>query len=289
MCSEGEIDFLREAESERARERDLLTVPYSKSHCARVRRVALSKAEVLLSMRLQDSCLERVWGAGGASRPVRVLRKQFEEVVREYLVNNELSEAVNAVLELDVPHYAHELVHRAVCAWLEQRTMFVRELCADARPDPTGAETRHLLALFKGLSDAGVLSSEQFQQVCTRLISIRNFLDLFDYTRTVLNSALFISVDRTTVPVFESTRLASFCQQCPIPSHRCSNASSCTLQGISRVLGDLKELLLDFGPQTLGCLEELLRRCDALRLLPSDVTRKMLRDVALHRFAFLSY
>ena len=135
------------------------------SHC--VCRTALSKAEVLLSMRLQDSCLERVWGAGGAARPVRVLRKQFEEVVREYLVNNELSEAVNAVLELDVPHYAHELVHRAVCAWLELRTMFVRELCADARPDPTGAETRHLLALFKGLSDACVLSSEQFLQVCT--------------------------------------------------------------------------------------------------------------------------
>ena len=161
-------------EGERERERESASHEHSVclqyrilfySHC--VCRTALSKAEVLLSMRLQDSCLERVWGAGGAARPVRVLRKQFEEVVREYLVNNELSEAVNAVLELDVPHYAHELVHRAVCAWLELRTMFVRELCADARPDPTGAETRHLLALFKGLSDACVLSSEQFLQVCT--------------------------------------------------------------------------------------------------------------------------
>lgn len=124
-------------------------------------------------MRLQDSRLECVWGVGGAARPVRVLRKQFDTVVREYLVNSELVEAVNAVLELDVPHYAHELVHRSVCAWLEQRTMFVHEeRPSDARPDPTGAETQQLLALFKALSDAGVLSSDQFQQVCIHSRSV---------------------------------------------------------------------------------------------------------------------
>ena len=60
------------------------------------------------------------------------------------------------------------------------------------------------------------------------------------------------------------------------------------LQGVRRVVDELRELVLDLGPQTTSLVDCLLQRCAALHLLPDDVARKLMRDVALARYRSIS-
>lgn len=73
-------------------------------------RVALNKAEVLLKMNNGLTRLENVWGVGDGSQSY--LSSQMVMLVKEYLVSADAVEATRCLMDLDVPHYHHELVYQ---------------------------------------------------------------------------------------------------------------------------------------------------------------------------------
>ncbi len=58
----------------------------------------------------QRNRLEDIWGAGGATKPVRCLVRQMQLLLQEYLTNADWQEAARCLHELEVPHFHHELV-----------------------------------------------------------------------------------------------------------------------------------------------------------------------------------
>lgn len=75
---------------------------------------ALVKAHNLLSIKHGLTRLDNVWGVGGSLRPVQYLVRQMNMLLDEYLCSGDLQEAIRCILELEVPHFYHELVYE-VC------------------------------------------------------------------------------------------------------------------------------------------------------------------------------
>jgi len=63
--------------------------------------------------------LDSIWGFGGGIRPVKLLVKEIVLMIKEYLSSNDLKEAERCVIDLDVPHFHHEIVYEAVVIALE--------------------------------------------------------------------------------------------------------------------------------------------------------------------------
>ncbi|KAL1461052.1 hypothetical protein WDU94_012984 [Cyamophila willieti] len=80
---------------------------------------SLSRADMLLSMKNGMHRLDNVWGIGGGLRPVKSLVRQMHLLLQEYLSSGDAAEATRCLLELEVPHFHHELVYEAVVATLE--------------------------------------------------------------------------------------------------------------------------------------------------------------------------
>ena len=74
--------------------------------------VCLNRAQSLLSMRHGLVRLDAVWGLGGATRPVKHLVKKMTLLLHEYLSSDDVQEAQRCLIELEVPHFHHELVSR---------------------------------------------------------------------------------------------------------------------------------------------------------------------------------
>lgn len=55
--------------------------------------------------------LDNVWGVGGGLRPVKYLIRQVRLLLQEYLSSGDIQEATRCLLELEVPHFHHELVY----------------------------------------------------------------------------------------------------------------------------------------------------------------------------------
>lgn len=72
---------------------------------------ALKRADGLLSMKQGWVLLDNVWGMGGPLRPVKFITKQMTTLLQEYLSSRDLKEAQRCLLELEVPHFYHELVY----------------------------------------------------------------------------------------------------------------------------------------------------------------------------------
>lgn len=72
---------------------------------------ALIKADNLLSIKHGLTRLDNVWGVGGSLRPVQYLVRQMNMLLDEYLCSGDLQEAIRCILELEVPHFHHELVY----------------------------------------------------------------------------------------------------------------------------------------------------------------------------------
>ena len=70
-----------------------------------------------------------VWGAGAKSS-VEELKAVVRALVDEYFVESELEEAVRCVVELDAPHFGHEVVKRIVYAALERGGHAMAAACA---------------------------------------------------------------------------------------------------------------------------------------------------------------
>jgi programmed cell death protein 4 len=63
--------------------------------------------------------LDNVWGVGGGIRPVKYLVKKIVLLLKEYLCSQDVTEASRCLLDLEVPHFHHELVFEAVYMVIE--------------------------------------------------------------------------------------------------------------------------------------------------------------------------
>ncbi|KAA0186625.1 hypothetical protein HAZT_HAZT006205 [Hyalella azteca] len=81
--------------------------------------VCLNRAQSLLSMRHGLVRLDAVWGVGGGTRPVKHLVKKMVLLLKEYLSSCDIEEAQRCLVELEVPHFHHELVYEAIVMALE--------------------------------------------------------------------------------------------------------------------------------------------------------------------------
>nr|CAD7416540.1 unnamed protein product [Timema cristinae] len=82
-------------------------------------RQALLRADTLLSMKHGLVRLDNVWGVGGGLRPVKYLVRQMNLLLQEYLSSGDLHEAQRCLMDLEVPHFHHELVYEAVVMVIE--------------------------------------------------------------------------------------------------------------------------------------------------------------------------
>ena len=80
---------------------------------------ALCRADTLLGMKHGLVRLDNVWGVGGGIRPVKYLVKQMVLLLKEYLCSCDVAEASRCLLDLEVPHFHHELVFEAVYMVIE--------------------------------------------------------------------------------------------------------------------------------------------------------------------------
>merc|ERR1712209_150146 len=80
---------------------------------------ALCRADMLLSMKHGLVRLDNVWGVGGGIRPVKFLAKKIVLLLKEYLCSQDVAEASRCLLDLEVPHFHHELVFEAVYMVIE--------------------------------------------------------------------------------------------------------------------------------------------------------------------------
>merc|ERR1719326_682848 len=80
---------------------------------------ALCRADMLLSMKHGLVRLDNVWGVGGGIRPVKYLVKKIVLLLKEYLCSQDVAEASRCLLDLEVPHFHHELVFEAVYMVIE--------------------------------------------------------------------------------------------------------------------------------------------------------------------------
>lgn len=117
---------------------------------------ALEKAEVLLSMNHGIAHLDNIWGVGGGNRPVRNLTKKIVELLKEYKDSEDGEEAMRCLKELEVPHFHHELVYQA---------------CILAIEDSSDRALETTVRLLKILTDAAVVTIDQFEKGAKRLYS----------------------------------------------------------------------------------------------------------------------
>lgn len=111
-------------------------------------RVALDKADLLLSKKHGIVRLDNIWGTGGG-RPVKYLIKQMVMLLKEYLASGDEVEATRCLRELDVPHFHHELVYEATLIVLE---------------DSTDRTMDMMCKLIKSLASAAIVTANQLVQ-----------------------------------------------------------------------------------------------------------------------------
>lgn len=73
----------------------------------------VDNAKKKLSINHATARLEKGWGPGDG-RPVDELKVAIDQLVQEYLLSGDKTEATNCVRELHVPHFHHEVVKRAI-------------------------------------------------------------------------------------------------------------------------------------------------------------------------------
>jgi len=114
-----------------------------------IARQALNRADLLLSTEVGLLSLDNVWGIGGGLRPVKYLVRQMNLLLQEFLSSGDVKEATKCLLELEVPHFHHELVYEAILMALESLNTQVEE---------------SMCKLLKSLSDAIIITPEMMEQ-----------------------------------------------------------------------------------------------------------------------------
>lgn len=108
---------------------DILTPSFVSEfeHPSDLGRKAVDKANTLLKMKHGIVRLDNVWGVGGGLRPVKVLTKKIILLLKEYLCSKDCKEATRCVMELDVPHFHHEIVYESILLVLESGAQSVMD------------------------------------------------------------------------------------------------------------------------------------------------------------------
>eukprot|EP01038_Epipyxis_sp_PR26KG_P007629 gene7629-10386_t len=70
-------------------------------------------AKRMLSRDHAGAMLEKIWGPGDG-RPVEEMKVVVDQLIEEFLLSNDLSEAIRCVVEINAPQFLHEIVKRAV-------------------------------------------------------------------------------------------------------------------------------------------------------------------------------
>jgi programmed cell death protein 4 len=83
---------------------------------------ALTKADVLLSMKHGIVRLDNIWGSASTLRPMKFLIKKVQLLLKEYLSSGDIAEATRCLKDLEVPHFHHEFVYEAIVMVLEEST-----------------------------------------------------------------------------------------------------------------------------------------------------------------------
>lgn len=71
---------------------------------------ALVRAENLLTLSHAFSRLDNIWGVPVGPKATKMLVKKIRGLLKVYLDSDDVDEATDALLELDSPHFHHELV-----------------------------------------------------------------------------------------------------------------------------------------------------------------------------------
>ncbi|XP_065827923.1 programmed cell death protein 4-like [Oscarella lobularis] len=129
---------------------------------------AFKHANILLKKSHGMMRLDNVWGVGGGRRPVKVLVNRIKLLLEEFLSSADLKEAERCLLDLDVPHFHHELVYEAVVLVLERGT----KACAEK-----------MIRLLKFFTDSNVVTPGQMKSGFLRV-----FGDLSDICLDVPNA-----------------------------------------------------------------------------------------------------
>lgn len=118
---------------------------------------ALEKAEVLVSALHHGLAkMDNVWGTGGGTIPVKYLTNKMVLLLQEYLSSGDVAEATRCLLELDVPHFSHELVYQAAILAIEQSS----DRASDC-----------IVRLLKSFSTSNVITPDQFRKGVKRVFA----------------------------------------------------------------------------------------------------------------------
>lgn len=113
-----------------------------------------------LSAPLHAETIERCWG-GRKNKTVEDLKYKINDLLTEFVVSGDIKEACRCIKDLNVPHFHHEIVKRAVIMAMEKRQ----------------AEGR-LLDLLKTTAEEGLINSSQISKGFGRIIDSVDDLSL---------------------------------------------------------------------------------------------------------------
>lgn len=99
--------------------------------------------------------VDKIWGVAGGMRPVKVLIKKMQAILREYLVTNVAEDAGDSLKDLEVPHFHHE---------------FVYETLVKAIEDSKEHHIERLCLLLKYLSEAVIITVDQMKNVSFEVV-----------------------------------------------------------------------------------------------------------------------
>lgn len=116
---------------------------------------ALARADVLLSMKHGMTRLDNVWGVGGGLRPVTSLVRSMGLLLQEYISSDDMKEASRCLIELEVPHFHHELVYEAIV------------LAVEASNEET---ENSIVKLLKFFADSTVITTDQLKNGVLRVL-----------------------------------------------------------------------------------------------------------------------
>ncbi|KAG5448900.1 Programmed cell death protein 4 [Clonorchis sinensis] len=87
---------------------------------------ALVRAEDLLNLSHAFARLDNIWGVPFGPKATKALIKKIQGLLKAFMESDDLEEATDALLELDSPHFHHELVFQAVIMAIERSTDVAR-------------------------------------------------------------------------------------------------------------------------------------------------------------------
>lgn len=123
-------------------------------------RAALDRAAVLLKMSLGGLRIDNHWGSGGGLRPLTLLIKEMNLLLKEFILSGDPEEAQRCLRDLEVPHFHHEFVYEAIVMVLESK----------------GEKTFSMvLQLLQSLANSSVITGDQIRRGYDRV-----YMDIAD-------------------------------------------------------------------------------------------------------------